>query len=123
MQATYATSTSRAPKRGRLFGLAICFSLCGCATANHGTFVPNTYRGNYSEQGRQPLGSVMARSCQTRVLYIFPSGTGPSTAEALRQAMAQYEGTDYLADVSIDNETVWGFGYARDCIEVKATAY
>jgi len=91
--------------------------------ADYGNFVPNTYRGNYSEQGRQPLGPVRARSCQTRVLYLFPSGPGPSTEEALRRAINQYEGTGYLADVSIDNETDWGIGYARDCIEVTGTAY
>lgn len=89
-----AHSGRKRNKKG-LFGLVnVCLLLSACATADHGTFVPNTYRGNYSEEGRRPLGPVRARSCQTRVLYVFPSGPGASTQEALSRAMGQYDGTD-----------------------------
>lgn len=117
------SSSKRAPDKTPLVVVSTFLLLSACTTANHGSFVPNTHRGNYSESGRKPLGPVAARSCQTRVLYVFPSGPGPSTKAALQQAMAQYDGTEYLADVSIDNETDWGVGYARDCVEVTGMAY
>jgi hypothetical protein len=70
-----------------------------------------------------PKGLANGDSCQTRVLYLFPAGKSPSTQEALERAMKQYEDTEYLANVAVENRTEWGFGYSRQCTTVIGTAY
>jgi hypothetical protein len=69
------------------------------------------------------LGSVEGRSCQTRVLYVFPSGDRPTTDEAMVNAKNMHDGTRFIADISIDDETEWKVGYSVKCIVVRATAY
>jgi hypothetical protein len=59
----------------------------------------------------------------TKVLYLFPVGPGPSTAEAIKSAREKYADTKFLTDVSIDDRTEWAFGYSVECITVEATAY
>lgn len=103
--------------------LAASMFVSACTTAGHGTFVASTYTDGGVGEKRQALGPVRVRSCQTRALYVFPVGPAPSTDEAIRLAKRQYEGTEFLADVSIDERAEWKFGYFRQCIEVTGTAY
>ncbi|BDY04557.1 hypothetical protein F0521_15980 [Ferrimonas sp. YFM] len=95
--------------------------LAGCTSALHGTFVPHSYKGD-SEKA-SALGPVEGRSCQVQGLYILPMDEPPSTQQALEAARLVIPGTLYLADISIDDETLWHFGYARQCIVVQATAW
>ena len=69
------------------------------------------------------LGPVEGRSCQTGVLYIFPLGEAPTTAEAISNAKSVREDTGFIADISIDDVTRWGVGYLVKCVVVRATAY
>jgi hypothetical protein len=80
----------------------------------------------YGEMERQAvirLGPVEGRSCQTRVLYVFPSSNPPTTHEAITNAKDERESTSFIADISIDDETQWRIGYSVKCIIVRATAY
>lgn len=83
----------------------------------------NSYSGGLEEEVVAALGSVEGRSCQTRSLYLFPRGESPTTDEAIANAKNVHHGTRFIANISIDDETRWGFGYAVMCIVVRATAY
>ena len=54
---------------------------------------------------------------------MFPQGKAVGIDEANSDALRQREGTDYLADISIDNTSHFGFGYSVSCMEVDAEAY
>ncbi|TKB48428.1 hypothetical protein FCL40_12010 [Ferrimonas sediminicola] len=101
--------------------VALVLALAGCTSVLHGTFVASSYhRGG---DGAAPLGAVEGRSCQTQALYLFPMGEPPTTQQALDAAKRVHRGTRFLADISIDDETLWHVGYARQCIVVRATAW
>jgi hypothetical protein len=57
------------------------------------------------------------------VLYVIAAGEPVSTAAAIHDASSKYEQMNFLADISIDDETQWLIGYAVQCIVVRATAY
>ena len=111
--------------QSRIISLTIVMLLLltACSTAFHGSFVANTYIGENSGKITPAKGLARGDSCQTRVLYLFPAGEPPSTQEALQLAKNQYEGTEYLADVTVENRTEWAFGYLRQCTTVIGTAY
>lgn len=105
-------------------GLLVALSMLvvACSTGFHGSFVEHTYRGDTSDLHRPAKGLASGSSCQTRALYVFPTGEPPSTRAALDAAKAYYPGTAYLTDVSVENTTDWAFGYARACTTVTGTA-
>ena len=105
------------------FALSAFLILTGCFTGFHGSFVPSTYIGGEDPSNSEQIGPVIGQSCQKRVLYLFPAGSSPSTAEAIQSAKDQHKGTKYLTDVSIDERTEWEIGYSRQCIIVQATAH
>ena len=102
--------------------LSALLLLMGCNTGFHGSFAPNTYFSNEDYGNSQIIGHVEGQSCQTRVLYVFPLGSAPSTAEAIQAAKDQYEGTKFITDVSIDDRTKWEIGYSIQCITVEGIA-
>lgn len=69
------------------------------------------------------LGKVEGRSCQTKVLYTLPQGERATTDRAVQDAMSRLANTEFLADMSIDDEVYFGIGYSKRCIVVAATAY
>ena len=100
--------------------LAICLLGSGCSTGLHGTFVSSTYA-----EGKvhgEAIGEVNGTSSQTWFLYIFPIGDSPSTSYAINDAKQKIEGTNYLSDVSIDDQETWKVGYLIKSINVNATA-
>jgi hypothetical protein len=103
--------------------IVILLLLTACSTGFHGSFVANTYIGENSKKTTSAKGLARGDSCQTRTLYLFPVGEPPSTQEAIQLAKKQYEGTEYLADVTVENRTEWAFGYLRQCTTVTGTAY
>jgi len=103
--------------------IVMLLQLTACSTAFHGSFVANTYIGENAKKNTPAKGLARGVSCQTRVLYLFPTGDPPSTQEAIQLAKKQYEGTEYLADVTVENRTEWAFGYLRQCTTVIGTAY
>ena len=103
--------------------LSALLLLMGCNTGFHGSFAPNTYFSNDDYGESQIIGTVEGLSCQTRVLYIFPLGSAPSTAEAIQAAKNQYEDTKFLTDISIDDRTKWEVGYSIQCITVEGIAH
>jgi len=105
--------------------LAVCVvSLLGaCSASLHGSFATSSYAGEPDGQVPAELGSAQGRSCQTQVLYVFPAGDAPTTAEAIDNAKRVHPGTRFIADISIDDETLWHIGYRLRCIVVRATAY
>jgi len=104
-------------------GIFALFILTACSTGFHGSFSPNTYIGGKDNLNAEEIGRVEGKSCQTKVLYLFPFGPPPSTAEAIKFAKEKHQGTKYLTDISIDDRTEWEIGYLRQCITVEATAY
>jgi len=105
------------------FSLSVVFFLTGCTTGFHGSFAPNTYIDKEYNTTIEDISPVKGKSCQTRVLYVFPAGPPPSTAEAIQAAKDQYEGTKFLTDISIDDRTEWEFGYSNQCITVEGLAH
>ena len=105
------------------FSFSAVFFLTACTTGFHGSFAPNTYIGSEYTVNSEKVNPVKGQSCQTRVLYLFPAGTPPSTAEAIQAAKDQYEGTKFLTDISIDDRTEWGIGYSKQCITVEGFAH
>lgn len=103
--------------------LILFLTLCGCSTANHGTFVRSTYVEPGKNETGSFLGNVTGESSQTWVLYIFPSGEAPSTTKAISDAQSKITGTEYLVDLSIDDSMYWGIGYSRQVIKVEGKAY
>ena len=99
----------------------VMMALAGCTSALHGTFVAHSHKGD--SDNASLLGPVEGRSCQVQGLYLLPMDDPPSTQEALEAAKQMIPGTHYLADISIDDETLWHFGYARQCIVVQAIAW
>ena len=95
----------------------------GCTSARHGTFVPMTYADSEHQESAEFIGAVEGESAQHFLFYILPIGTAASTEEAVNKAKSQLEGTAFLGDVSIDDRTYWGFGYATQIIRVTARAY
>lgn len=97
--------------------------LAGCNTGFHGSFVPNTYFSDEAHPDAERIGPVVGQSCQTKVLYLFPLGEAPSTAEAVQAAKDQREGTQFLTDISIDDRIKWEIGYSMHCITVEGFAH
>lgn len=93
----------------------------GCTQNMHGSFTQSTYR--IGQGPARALGKVEGRSCQTRVLYSLPKGERATTDRAVHDAMSQIPNTEFLVDMSIDDEVYFGVGYSRRCIVVAATAY
>ncbi|SDJ85468.1 hypothetical protein SAMN04488540_11484 [Ferrimonas sediminum] len=100
--------------------IALLIGLGGCTSGLHGSFASHSYG---AQPGAVLLGPVQGLSCQTQVLYFIPMDDAPSTQQAIEAAKAQLDHTDYLADLAIDDETLWHIGYARQCIVVRAFAY
>jgi hypothetical protein len=107
----------------RLISVCLAILLSACSTSLHGSFVTTSYVGEVGPPAATELGPVEGRSCQTRPLYVFASGDPATTDIAIANARSVHEGTSFIADISIDDETRWGFGYAVQCIVVRATAY
>ena len=105
------------------FAISAFFFLTSCTTGFHGSFAPSTFIGSEDDANSEQIGWVKGQSCQTRVLYVFPTGLPPSTAEAIQSAKDQYKGTKYPTDVSIDDRTEWEIGYSRQCITVEGIAH
>lgn len=97
--------------------------LSGCASSLHGSFATTSYAGDVDPVDAEVLGPVEGRSCQTQFLYLLSVGEPATTHAAVEDAKSVHEGTRFIADVSIDDETFWGFGYSEQCIVVRATAY
>jgi len=91
----------RSPTKLWYFAISVFFFLTACTTGFHGSFAPNTYIGEEDGATSARIGSVKGQSCQTRVLYLFPAGPAPSTAEAIQSAKHQHEDTKFLTDISI----------------------
>lgn len=102
--------------------LALLF-LAACSTGFHGSFTPSTYLSDEAHPDAENIGPVVGQSCQTRVLYLFPLGEAPSTAEAVQAAKDQYEGTRFLTDISIDDRIKWEIGYSMHCIIIEGFAH
>ena len=121
----------RYPEQGILMGKVIALSILamaslvfgGCTSARHGSFVPMTYAPSTHQASAEFIGMVEGESAQTFLLYILPLGDPASTEEAVKKAKSQLDGTVFLSDVSIDDRTYWGFGYATQIIRVSARAY
>ena len=105
------------------FAISAFFFLTACTTGYHGSFAPSTYIGSKDGANSGQMVRVKGQSCQTLVLYLFPTGLPPSTAEAIQSAKDQYEGTKYLTDISIDDRTEWRIGYSEQCITVEGIAH
>ena len=99
--------------------VAACAST-GCTQSLHGSFVVSSFV--YENGVPHVLGDVEGRSCQDKILYLFPTGDRASTNLAIGDAKTKIDGTDLLTDISIDDEVYFGFGYSRRCIVVHATA-
>ena len=97
--------------------------LSACSTSLHGSFVTTSYAGEVEHPVATELGPVEGRSCQTRPLYVFASGAPATTDLAIADAKNVHEDTSFIADISIDDETRWRFGYSVQCIVARATAY
>ncbi len=107
----------------RLISACLAILLSACSTSLHGSFVTASYAGEVEHSAATELGPVEGRSCQTRPLYIFASGDPATTDMAIANARSVHDGTIFIADISIDDETRWRFGYSVQCIVVRATAY
>ena len=107
----------------RLGCICLTVVLSACSTSLHGSFVTTSYQDEPGDSAVTELGPVEGRSCQTRILYLFPMGDSPTTDEAIANAKNVHQGTRFIADISIDDETWWGVGYAVRCIVARATAY
>ncbi|MBL4815667.1 MAG: hypothetical protein JKY74_09310 [Shewanella sp.] len=107
--------------------LTILVLLSGCNSANHGSFVTQTFDGAEANRGAGvalvKLGKVEGKSCQTAILYLIPFDESASTHRAIEDAKSKIEGTALLADISIDDKLWVEFGYSVQCILVSATAY
>jgi hypothetical protein len=99
--------------------VAACAST-GCTQSLHGSFVASSFV--YENGVPRVLGGVEGRSCQDKILYLFPAGDRASTNVAIGDARTKIDGTDVLTDISIDDEVYFGIGYSRRCIVVHATA-
>ncbi len=97
--------------------------LSACSTSLHGSFVTTSYAGEIDQSGAAELGPVEGRSCQTQPLYLLAWGPEATTNSAIADAKSVHEDTRFIADISIDDETRWRFGYSVQCIVVRATAY
>ena len=95
----------------------------GCTSAHHGTFVTSTYTDSGKTTSTEYLGEVTGESIQTMLFYVIPIGEPASTNEAIINARSKYKDTKLLVDVSIDDRIYWGFGYARQIIQVRAKAH
>jgi hypothetical protein len=95
--------------------------MIGCSTSNHGSFTASSYAESQNPK-RESLGKVTGESRQTWVLYLFPYGDSTSTNEAIQDAKSKIAETEYLTDISIDDNTYWSIGYYEQIITVKAEA-
>ena len=107
----------------RVGGACFLFTLGACTTSFHGSFVSNSYPGPEEGAVVEELGPVAGRSCQTQVLYVFARGAQPTTEQAIKDAKSVRADTGFIADIAIDDEVRWGFGYSVHCIVVRAIAY
>ncbi len=103
--------------------LSLTIIISGCATANHGTFIPNTYIDKNTNVEGEYIGVALGESTQTWFLYVFPMGEAPSTNNAINNAKQHILGTKYLSDVSIDDRVIWKIGYRTQSIKVEGNAY
>ena len=74
--------------------------LSACSTSLHGSFVTTSYEAKVGDPVATELGSAEGRSCQTRILYIFPSGDSPTTDAAIENAKNVHQGTRFITDES-----------------------
>lgn len=105
--------------------VSVCFVilLSACSTSLHGSFVTTSYAGEIERPVAAELGPGEGRSCQTQPLYVLAWGPQATTDSAIADAKSVHEDTRFIADISIDDETRWRFGYSVQCIVVRATAY
>jgi len=97
--------------------------ISACSTSLHGSFVTTSHVGPDGLQDAMELGVVEGRSCQTQPLYILAIGDQATTNMAIENAKNVFSDTSFIADISIDDETLWRIGYSVQCIVVHATAY
>ena len=107
----------------RLAGVCLLLTLGACTTSFHGSFVSNSYPGPKDGSTAEELGPVEGRSCQTQTLYVFAKGEQPTTEQAIKDAKSVRAHTGFIADIAIDDEVRWAFGYSVHCIVVRAMAY
>jgi len=112
-------------KRMLIVGLAILLSVSfqGCTTGQHGSLTEKTFIDELKYSDFKRLGRASGESCQTRVLYTFPKGDPPTTAEALDMAKNQYKTTAFLADVTVETRIRWTILYSEECVVVTGIAY
>ncbi len=103
--------------------LLVIIFVTGCATANHGAFIANTYIDKNTDVQGEYIGRALGDSSQTWFLYLFPIGEAPSTQVAINNAKQNLPGTKYLSDMSIDDSDIWKIGYRVQTIKVVANAY
>ena len=112
-------------KRILIIGLATVLSVIfyGCTTGRYGSFTGKTFIDEEKYTDFKMLGPVSGESCQTRVLYTFPKGNPPTTAEALSIARNQYSATAFLSDVTVEMRIKWHIFYSEECIVATGVAY
>lgn len=108
---------------GTVASFALLAVLAGCATSNHGSYIPVSYVSPGVSAEVSDSGRVVGESRQTWALYVFPMDEAPSTTDAIDDAKSQVEGTQFLADMAIDDRWIWRIGYSVQVIRVEASAY
>ena len=106
-----------------LIAVCLAISLNACSTSLHGSFVATSHASLDDLKSASKLGSVEGRICQTQPLYVLAVGEQATTEAAIADAKKVYGDAKFIADISIDDETVWKFGYSVQCIVVRATAF
>jgi hypothetical protein len=106
-----------------LFLIVFGALLGGCSTGERWSFAQSTYFDTKAYVSPRRLGPVRAESCQTNILYLFPSGEAATASKAIAEARVQREGTVFLADMTVEKITKIRFLYSVECVVVTATAY
>ena len=106
-----------------LIAVCLAISLNACSTSLHGSFVATSHANPDDLQSASKLGPVEGRSCQTQPFYLLAIGDQATTDAAITDAKKVYGDAKFIGDISIDDETLWKFGYSVQCIVVRATAY
>jgi hypothetical protein len=110
-------------RRLDVVGVALTAVSTGCATGHFGEFSVSTFYDPNLYTHIRELGPVQGESCQTKVLYVFPWRSPPSTLDAIEQALSQRDGAVFLGNVSVERHEHWHIGYSRLCTLVTGTAY
>ena len=107
----------------RTSALLLIVLLASCSTGDHWSYSRRTYYDTNAYANPKKLGTVQAESCQTNILYLFPSGKAANATDAIAEARVQRADTVFLADLTVEKVTRWRFLYSIECVVVTATAY